>query len=110
MAERSFKEQVKTLRLGAGETFYGENILAVTKALLECGVSYIGGYQGAPVSHLIDVFADAQDLLDELDINFESSASEATAAAMLSASINYPMRGAVTWKSTHGHLHVSIWT
>ena len=102
MAERSFKEQVKTLRLGAGETFYGENILAVTKALLECGVSYIGGYQGAPVSHLIDVFADAQDLLDELDINFESSASEATAAAMLSASINYPMRGAVTWKSTVG--------
>ena len=83
MAERSFKEQVKTLRLGAGETFHGENILAVTKALLESGVSYIGGYQGAPVSHLIDVFADAQDLLDELNINFESSASEATAAAML---------------------------
>ena len=102
MAERSFKEQVKTLRLGAGETFHGENILAVTKALLESGVSYIGGYQGAPVSHLIDVFADAQDLLDELNINFESSASEATAAAMLSASINYPMRGAVTWKSTVG--------
>ena len=102
MAERSFKEQVKTLRLGQGETFHGENILAVTKALLECGVSYIGGYQGAPVSHLIDVFADAQDLLDELDVHFESSASEATAAAMLSASINYPMRGAVTWKSTVG--------
>ena len=30
------------------------------------------------------------------------SASEATAAAMLSASINYPLRGAVTWKSTVG--------
>ena len=73
MAERSFKEQVKTLRLGAGNTFHGENILAVTKALLECGVSYIGGYQGAPVSHLIDVFADAQDLLTELDVHFESS-------------------------------------
>ena len=102
MAERSFKEQVKTLRLGAGNTFHGENILAVTKALLECGVSYIGGYQGAPVSHLIDVFADAQDLLTELDVHFESSASEATAAAMLAASINYPMRGAVTWKSTVG--------
>ncbi len=102
MAERSFKEQVKTLRLGAGNTFHGENILAVTKALLECGVSYIGGYQGAPVSHLIDVFADAQDLLTELDVHFESSANEATAAAMLAASINYPMRGAVTWKSTVG--------
>ena len=102
MAERSFKEQIKALRLGDGETFHGENILAVTKALLECGVSYIGGYQGAPVSHLIDVFADAQDLIDELGIKFESSASEASAAAMLSASINYPMRGAVTWKSTVG--------
>lgn len=90
------------LRLGAGETFRGENILAVTKALLESGVSYIGGYQGAPVSHLMDVFADAQPLLDELGVRFESSASEATAAAMLAASINYPMRGAVTWKSTVG--------
>lgn len=102
MAERSFKEQVELLRLGDGATFQGENILAVTKALLECGVSYIGGYQGSPVSHLMDVFADAEDLLDELDVRFESSASEATAAAMLSASINHPMRGAVTWKSTVG--------
>ncbi len=102
MAERSFVSQVRQLRLGGNEMFQGENILAVTKALLECGVSYIGGYQGAPVSHLMDVFADAQPLLDELGIRFESSASEATAAAMLAASINYPMRGAVTWKSTVG--------
>lgn len=102
MAERSFVNQVALLRQGEGDTFRGENILAVTKALLECGVAYIGGYQGAPVSHLMDVFADAQPLLEELDIRFEASASEATAAAMLSASINYPMRGAVTWKSTVG--------
>jgi indolepyruvate ferredoxin oxidoreductase, alpha subunit len=34
MAERSFKEEVKKLRLGAGEEFHGEAILAVTKALL----------------------------------------------------------------------------
>ncbi len=102
MAERSFVSEVAQLRLGEGDTFRGENILAVTKALLECGVAYIGGYQGAPVSHLMDVFADAQPLLDELGVRFESSASEATAAAMLSASINYPLRGAVTWKSTVG--------
>jgi indolepyruvate ferredoxin oxidoreductase alpha subunit len=76
--------------------------LAVTKALLESGVSYVGGYQGAPVSHLMDVLADANDLLDELNINFQTSASEATAAAMLAASVNYPLRGAVTWKSTVG--------
>ena len=102
MAERSFVEQVALLRQGEGDTFRGENILAVTKALLECGVSYIGGYQGAPVSHLMDVFADAAPLLKELSIRFEASASEATAAAMLAASVNYPMRGAVTWKSTVG--------
>jgi indolepyruvate ferredoxin oxidoreductase, alpha subunit len=35
-------------------------------------------------------------------VHFEASASEATAAAMLAASINYPLRGAVTWKSTVG--------
>ncbi len=53
--ERSFKNEVQSLALGAGETFHGEGILAVTKALLQSGVSYVGGYQGAPVSHLLDV-------------------------------------------------------
>ena len=55
MAERSFREEVKTLRLGEGEEFRGEGILAVTKALLQSGVSYVAGYQGAPISHLVDV-------------------------------------------------------
>ena len=102
MAERSFAKEVQLLRLGAGQEFEGEGILAVTKALLEAGVSYVGGYQGAPISHLMDVLADAEDILGELGVHFEASASEATAAAMLSASINYPLRGAVTWKSTVG--------
>jgi indolepyruvate ferredoxin oxidoreductase alpha subunit len=102
MAERSFAKEVQSLRLGAGETFHGEGILAVTKALLQSGVAYVGGYQGAPISHLMDVFSDADDLLKELGVHFEQSASEATAAAMLAASVNYPLRGAVTWKSTVG--------
>ena len=102
MAERSFAKEVQSLRLGDGEVFRGEGILAVTKALLQSGVAYIGGYQGAPISHLMDVFTDAGDILDELGVHFETSASEATAAAMLAASINYPLRGAVTWKSTVG--------
>ena len=102
MAERSFAREVQSLRLGAGEIFEGEAILAVTKALLQAGVSYVGGYQGAPVSHLMDVLADAREILDDLGVRFESSASEAGAAAMLAASINYPLRGAVTWKSTVG--------
>src|ERR1700683_4241089 len=102
MAERSFEREVQDLRLQAGEEFRGEGILAVTKALLQSGVAYVGGYQGAPISHLMDVLADSQSILSELGVHFEASASEATAAAMLAASINYPMRGAVTWKSTVG--------
>ena len=102
MAERSFKREVEKLRLAAGEEFAGEGILAVTKALLQSGVAYVGGYQGSPISHLMDVLADATDILDELGIHFETSASEAAAAAMAAASVNYPLRGAVTWKSTVG--------
>ena len=102
MAERSFVEEVKKLRLSDGELFRGEGILAVTKALLESGVSYVAGYQGAPISHLMDVLADAQDILAEQGIRFENSASEATAAATLAASVNYPLRGAVTFKATVG--------
>src|SRR5881397_3810639 len=102
MAERSFKQEVKKLRLGAGEEFRGEGILAITKALLQSGVSYVSGYQGAPVSHLMDVLSDAKDVLDELGVHFEPAANEAGAAAMLAASINYPMRGAAVWKSTVG--------
>ncbi|OQP88148.1 indolepyruvate ferredoxin oxidoreductase [Rhizobium rhizosphaerae] len=102
MAERSFAREVEDLKLGAGEIFSGEGILAITKALLQAGVSYVGGYQGSPISHLMDVLADAKEVMEELGVHFESSASEAAAAAMLSASVMYPVRGAVTWKSTAG--------
>ncbi len=102
MAERSFAHEVKKLAAGEGETFTGEGILAVTKALLQSGVAYVGGYQGSPISHLMDVFADASEMLEELGVHFEASASEATAAAMLAASVNYPLRGAVAWKSVVG--------
>src|SRR4028119_366301 len=100
MAERSFTEEVQKLHLGDGDEFSGEGILAITKALLQSGVSYVAGYQGAPISHLMDVLADANDILADLGVRFESSASEATAAATLAASVNYPLRGAATFKST----------
>ncbi len=100
--ERSFRKEVELLTLGAGQTFRGEGILAVTKALLQSGVSYVGGYQGAPVSHMMDVLNDARDIIERLGVHIETNASEAGAAAMLGASINYPLRGAVTWKSTVG--------
>ena len=100
--ERQFNAEIESLKLGAGETFHGEGILAVTKALLQSGVSYIGGYQGAPVSHLLDVMVQARDYMDELGVHVEACTNEASAAAMLGASINYPVRGAVTWKSIVG--------
>jgi indolepyruvate ferredoxin oxidoreductase, alpha subunit len=102
MAERSFKAEVEHLRKGDGDTFTGEGILAITKALLENGVGYVGGYQGAPISHLMDVLADAEDLMGELGVRFEANASEAAAAAMLAASVHYPIRGAVTFKGPVG--------
>jgi indolepyruvate ferredoxin oxidoreductase, alpha subunit len=102
MAERSFEREVQDLKLGDGDEFRGEGILAITKALLQSGVAYVGGYQGAPISHLMDVLADAKDVLDDLGVHFENSASEAAAAAMLAASVNYPIRGAVTFKSPVG--------
>ncbi len=105
MGERSFAGDVKQLGYGAGEILRGEGILAITKALLQAGVSsitkallqagvsYVGGYPGAPVSYLIDVLADANEpLLKPLGIYFEQSGSEAAAAALLGASINYPTR------------------
>ncbi|HKS83925.1 MAG TPA: indolepyruvate ferredoxin oxidoreductase subunit alpha [Pseudolabrys sp.] len=102
MAERSFATEVRDLEVGAGETFRGEGILAITKALLQSGVGYVGGYQGAPISHLMDVLSDAQELLGKLGVQFSTSASEAAAAASLAASVMYPIRGAVTFKAPVG--------
>ena len=100
--ERSFATEIESLKLGAGEIFHGEGILAVTKALLQSGVSYVGGYQGAPISHLIDVMVQARDYMGELGVHVEPCTNEASAAAMLAASIMYPVRGCVTWKSIVG--------
>src|SRR3954470_17831381 len=100
--EVSFSKEIESLRLGAGDTFHGEGILAITKALLQSGVAYVGGYQGAPVSHLLDVMVQAKSYMDELGVHVEACSNEASAAAMLGASIHYPLRGAVTWKSIVG--------
>src|SRR5256885_15484589 len=92
--DRSFKAEVAKLRLGEGEAFHGEAILAVTKALLQAGVSYVGGYQGAPVSHVMDVLNDAREFLDELGVHVETNANEAGAAAVLRGPLHNPQRGA----------------
>ena len=100
--ERSFEREVQLLAKGEGEIFHGEGILAVTKALLQSGVGYVGGYQGSPVSQLLDVMVQARDYLDTLGVHVEACTNEAAACAMLAASVTYPVRGAVTWKSIVG--------
>ncbi len=100
--EVSFATEIESLKLGDGETFHGEGILAVTKALLQSGVAYVGGYQGAPVSHLLDVLVQSEDILGELGVHLETCTNESSAAAMLAASLQYPLRGCVTWKSIVG--------
>jgi indolepyruvate ferredoxin oxidoreductase, alpha subunit len=102
LSERSFAKEIRSLSKGEGEIFEGEGILAVTKAALQAGVSYVGGYQGSPVSHLVDVLSEAKDIMDRYGVHLEICANEAGAAAMLGASIQYPIRGLVTWKSTVG--------
>jgi indolepyruvate ferredoxin oxidoreductase alpha subunit len=67
----------KSVELGDGDTFHGEGILAVTKALLQSGVSYVGGYQGAPVSHLLDVMVRPR-LPDKTSACTSKPASEAS--------------------------------
>ena len=70
--EVSFHKEIQSLKLGDGDIFHGEGILAVTKALLQSGVAYVGGYQGAPVSHLLDVLVQSEDILSELGIHLET--------------------------------------
>jgi indolepyruvate ferredoxin oxidoreductase alpha subunit len=70
--EVSFSKEIKQLALGQGQMFHGEGILAITKALLQSGVSYVGGYQGAPVSHLLDVMVQAKPYMDELGVHVEA--------------------------------------
>jgi indolepyruvate ferredoxin oxidoreductase alpha subunit len=100
--ERTFDEEIGQLSLGQGAVVRSEGILAVAKALLQSGVSYVGGYQGSPVTQLLDVLVSAKPFMNRLGVHVESCSNEASAAAMLAASINYSVRGAVTWKSIVG--------
>lgn len=100
--EWSYGNELEKLKLGEGELFQGEAILAVAKALLQSGISYVGGYQGSPVAYLLDTLADGREILKQHGVHFQWSASEASAAAMLGASITYPIRGVAIFKSVAG--------
>ncbi len=100
--EISLGKEAGMLRVGHGEVFQAKEFSRSPRRLLQAGVAYVGGYQGAPVSHLLDVLVQSKDYLAELGVHVEACSNEASAAAMLGASIHYPVRGAVTWKSIVG--------
>ncbi|MFN8497930.1 MAG: indolepyruvate ferredoxin oxidoreductase subunit alpha [Anaerolineae bacterium] len=90
---------LKQLEFGAGETLEGDAALFLLKALLQSGISYMGGYPGAPTSTLFDAMSDAYDpILKPLGVYFEGSGNEAAAASLLQISVDNPIRGAVNWK------------
>ncbi len=93
------KEHLAQLEYGEGKVLYGDTPLAILKAFLQSGVSYLGGYPGSPTAGLIDAISDAyKDVLKDKGIYFDCSGNEASAASLLSASISYPIRGSVNWK------------
>jgi indolepyruvate ferredoxin oxidoreductase, alpha subunit len=99
MGKNFSKEVLAQLRYGEGQTLTGDAALIVLKALLESGVSYLGGYPGAPTSGLYDAISDSYDeILAPMGIHFEGSTNEAAAAALLQASVNNKVRGCVNWK------------
>jgi indolepyruvate ferredoxin oxidoreductase alpha subunit len=90
---------VEQLLFGPGQTILGDGALILTKALLENGVGYLGGYPGSPVAHIVDLFSAAyKSVLEPMGVYFEASNNEASAASLLMASVNHPVRGAVCWK------------
>ena len=93
------KEQLHQLDYNEGQTLYGDTPLVILKSFLQSGVSYLGGYPGAPTASLIDAISDSYEpILKSKGIYFDCSGNEASAAALLSTSINYPIRGSVNWK------------
>jgi indolepyruvate ferredoxin oxidoreductase alpha subunit len=99
MAHSYTDADIAQLELGQGGRLYGDGALVVLKALLESGISYFGGYPGSPTANLMDAVADAYEpVLKKYGVYFESSSNEMAAAALMTASVFEPVRGAVTWK------------
>ncbi|ADG07016.1 indolepyruvate ferredoxin oxidoreductase subunit alpha [Kyrpidia tusciae] len=93
------ESDIAQLQFGEGQVLYGDGALVVLKSLLQSGISYFGGYPGAPTANLIDAVADAYEpVLKPMGVYVESSANEMSAGAMMTASAFAEIRGAVTWK------------
>jgi indolepyruvate ferredoxin oxidoreductase alpha subunit len=102
MAKQSFNMEGDLLRLGVGQEFRGEAILAAIKAMLQAGVSYVSACYGSPSAHLTGKLKVAEAVFEELGVNAVMCANEAAAVAALAASVNYPMRGAAIFNGPAG--------
>jgi hypothetical protein len=65
------RPKVEDLKLGAGRDLHRRGHPGHHQGAAGIGVGYVGGYQGAPISHLMDVLADAEELLADLGVRFE---------------------------------------
>ncbi len=99
MGRNYSKDTLAQLSYGKGQTLKGDMALIMLKAMLESGVVYMGGYPGAPTSSIYDAMSDAyEDVLKPMGVYVEGSINEAAAAALLQASVNNAVRGAINWK------------
>ncbi len=96
-------ERLEKLSLGQGQSLQGDIGVALAKSLLQSGVSYIGTVTGGVLSSLNTALAEARPMLHELGVQHQSCCDAAAAAAMLAASINYPLRGAASWSALAGN-------
>lgn len=81
-----------------GEKIVASAPLAIIRAALESGISYVAGYPGAPTADLIDLLSESSPVIKDLGIFFESSTNEASAATKLLASVYDKIGGFVNWK------------
>ena len=101
MAERSFKKEVEHLKKGDGERFVVKAFLPLPKHFWKMALAMSVAIKDHP-SVTSWMFLPMLRISCQAGSSFEASASEATAAATLAASVHYPIRGAVTFKSTVG--------
>ncbi len=81
-----------------GDKIVASAPLAIIRAALESGISYVAGYPGAPTADLIDLLSESSPVIKDLGIFFESSTNEASAATKLLASVYDKIGGFVNWK------------
>ena len=96
----TYDDELQQLNKGEGEMIYGDCPIIILKAMLEEGVSLLGGFPGAPVSSLTDAFEQAKEkILEPNGVFVAKNVDEKAATAMLAQSMRGPVRSAVAFKS-----------